>query len=60
MEVDNMEALRARVASLSELVHMAKVDDADAALGLNMSSALAVVQRGLDALEQMSNYKQQF
>jgi len=49
-----MEALRADVAALSELVHMTKVDNADAALGLKTSAALAVVQRGLDALEQLS------
>jgi len=55
-----MGALRAGVAALSELAHMVQVEDADAALGLNINSALAVVQRGLDALEQVSTHKQHF
>jgi len=54
MEVDDMDVLRAEVAVLSDLIDMTKSDDRLAALSLKTRTAWAVVQCGLDALEQVS------
>merc|ERR1719468_437313 len=56
VEVDSMDALRAGVATLVELVHMTNGDSTGAPWGASTSASLAVVQRGLEALERCQQW----
>merc|ERR1719362_1655596 len=56
VEVDSLDALRAGVATLIELVHMTNGGDAGAARAASTRASLAVVQRGLEALERCQQW----
>lgn len=52
--VDDMDTLRLRVAALSNLVQLTQCDGRNASLAASLSAPLAVVQRALEALENVS------